>query len=181
MELMAATLPKPCSDATDKKKTAPLAQKVSNIPELLEAILQNLDLQDILRAQQVNRLFFNVIEGSTNIERQVGLRADFEAPLDLPLANLVQLNRFVVYPQSGFAKAPEKDIKCGMGIHIPSNTKLPSLGQKSRSVLFCQPPVTHIDAFVPCCCPNRSLYLDIDNETPIASLGAESGLTIRQL
>jgi len=51
-----------------------IAQKVFDIPEILERILLKLDAAKALKAQRVNRQFFDAIEKSVNLQRALSLR-----------------------------------------------------------------------------------------------------------
>lgn len=168
---------------------ARLAQRVFDIPEILEHILHFLTLYDAFRAQQVNKQFFTSIQRSTKIQRGLGFQADPGPFLRLPPdLRLIGLSFQLSLPPLPPTEAEKNTIMVDIDVvgpfsaHALHPTKLPRLGAKARSILICQPPVTHIDAFTSCCC-HSPWFARHQGEAiiPIASMDVKSGITIGNL
>ncbi|PPJ49672.1 hypothetical protein CBER1_02184 [Cercospora berteroae] len=72
-------LPLRCSE-----KSAQLAERLSNIPELLEEILTHLKLDEILVAMRVKKSWLNTIQGSNKLLRWLGLASPIDGFFDCP-------------------------------------------------------------------------------------------------
>ncbi|TKA71458.1 hypothetical protein B0A55_07799 [Friedmanniomyces simplex] len=72
----------------DRQEGTPAAQRVLELPELLENVLQYLEIPDILRFQQVNRSACASVDGSPRLQSTLSLRPDpAGSPLRLPFAD----------------------------------------------------------------------------------------------
>ncbi|KAK3691149.1 hypothetical protein LTR37_018853 [Vermiconidia calcicola] len=180
----AASAPRPSSPTS-----IPAVQKVFNISELLEHILLRLSFQDILKAQQVSKQFFNAIEASSTIQKTMCLQPDptsnYQRQADVvfrswhlheprPPITIAQEKR--IFLTAFVAHAPDSDdLLWRLGICIFSENKLPNPGGRIRSTLICQPPVLHMDVYATCCHPSDNIE---DRGDPTSTVTSETGITI---
>lgn len=127
-----------------------VAQKVFGVNELLELILGFVAMPDILAFQQVNRSSCLAIENSTELQRKLSLLGDHrESSLRLPFAQFSHGSSGGFFCGSHWEPMPEEaSIKAGFANACAG---LPRIGAKWRRMYICQPPLTEMDAFLPCC------------------------------
>lgn len=67
-----------------------LAQRVFDIPELLEMIISKMSIQEIIVAQRVNKQFRDAVNSSVVLQRHLALRAESNSGyLQVPPANVL--------------------------------------------------------------------------------------------
>ncbi|KAK4892527.1 hypothetical protein LTR27_008991 [Elasticomyces elasticus] len=150
------------------------AQKVFDIPELLELILQDLRIPHILSFQQTCRSAKACIDNSPRLQSALSLRSDpTDSPLRMPFAR-----RFKGFFSNSTEEvmlndATTKIVSINFGFVPPkkqSLQKLPSIGSCYRRMYVVQPPITSANITLICC---RSLHGDRPTQ-----LQAENGITM---
>ncbi|KAK5174495.1 uncharacterized protein LTR77_001575 [Saxophila tyrrhenica] len=133
-------------------RTGELATEVFAISELLEQILLKLDdNQSLLLAKKVNRQFSNVIEGSPELKRQLGLEAERTCHFSMPIAYMAPWN---VRPENGKSVLLEHSRnRMWVSFDLPGALKL---GSKCHAMLLTQPPVKKVLVVARCCNGTKS-------------------------
>ena len=164
-----------------------LAQKVFNIPELLELILIKLDVRDLLVVQQVNRPFFNAVETSIKIQRKLCLQKDpkshHQTPFQCPSANSFpgfscnSTARNVAGRQTKADGTSDEEVTAMFAQKV-------KIGSRIKQMLICQPPVQDMEVFALCC--RHMPYMPDRREYPmpsgaITSISKAGGLTVGDL
>lgn len=132
-------------------KSAKIALKVFETPELAEEILTYLPVLDLLRAQQVNRMMRDVVQASTKLQRQLFLKPG--QTKHLRVLNLGDGSKTI---DIGTDDEPEftADEKI-VELLVTFAKWLPRLGSRVRRMQLCQPPI-HVMRYVPTCCGQAS-------------------------
>lgn len=117
-----------------RRKNSATAAKVFAVPELLEAILLNLDPVNLMRCYEINRTFRDAIESSSKLQIRLFLKPD---------------------PNGDYRSFPfeSKHISCGcmtsqcfqisFSALTGSPTTLPRIGSRWERMLIQQPPATY--------------------------------------
>ena len=160
-----------------------LAEKVFNIPELLEKILLHLTPADLLRVQRVSHLFFNATEGSPKIQFKMGLRPQENCHVTFPPALLeFHMFSFSLEPYSCFANSrqalQENEVNIRAGFFGGEKNKMMKLGKRCRDMLICQPPIKTLNAYTRCCHPTWSWRGATD---PVETIMVEGGFRMGDL
>jgi len=136
------------------------ATEAFHIPEIAENILSNLAPEDLLRAQQVDRKIFSIIEGSSVLQQCLFLKPRLTGPFAVfPSTGDVQVHHLMWYSLIG---GPLHDAVCAMVdeylagnnmfLSIQSNNRLEgSVGARVASMSICQPPVHVMQVTMGCC------------------------------
>lgn len=163
-------LGKPGSDA---------AQNVFNTTELLENILNHFDVFELMNFYRVNRRTRDVIEGSPDLLKKMGLRAKpANSFLELPFKDSVRRKctttclwegsrcrcddyygprkiRFSCNRENYCCRMKPPRTRMPVSLRAtfyPSAEQhLPRIGSRWRSMYICQPPIQKIQAHVTCC------------------------------
>lgn len=160
-----------------------LAQKVFDIPELLEMIFEQLSLSDLLAVQKVNRQCRDAVDGSLRLQRRLGLSPhntrsiyspfqkrigdyfhfNFENPSDWYARNNETQNRDAVL----FELLEEEDKKHALLVNITDriDDEEQTIGSKGRRMLVMQPPLDELHALTNCCMEDT--HDTVDNESGI--------------
>ena len=160
-----------------------LAEKVFNIPELLEKILLYLSPVDLLRVQRVSHLFFNATEGSPKIQFKMGLRPQENCHITFPPA-LLELHMFSFtlepYPWSAESRKAlqENEVNIRAGFSGSEKNEMLKLGRRCRDMLICQPPIKTLNAYTRCCHPTWS-YRGLND--PVETITVEGGIRMSDL
>ncbi|KAK5744743.1 hypothetical protein LTR17_001819 [Elasticomyces elasticus] len=133
------------------------AQKVFDLPELLEEVLGYLSLVDILHVHQVNQSARASIDGSPRLQSKLSLRAaNTDSHLQFPFAPANVVARMMAYftchrQMRRAADSPAKGQVRIKAAFKPRNRRLGKIDLRCRQMFVTQPPVTfmHID---PGCC-----------------------------
>lgn len=178
-------------------KNARLAQKVFGMPELLEHILSFTSIPDLLRVYRVNRVFRDTIEGSTALQRRVGLLPNKSGNLELPAKELVYHDdgmdmRTVCY--TGRFASEENAERAANVVPIQINIfeyppygkratplELRPLGERCRKMLITQPPIKEMRVYMQCCSPNYRTYVDLHTGVPVETIRSDTGITTAQI
>jgi hypothetical protein len=164
--------------------TDELAEKVFNIPELLEKILLYLSPADLLRVQRVSHLFFNATEGSPKIQFKMGLRPQENCHITFPPALLeFHMFSFSLEPYTCFGNSrqtlQENEVNIRAGFYGgEKNNKMLKLGKRCRDMLICQPPIKTLNAYTRCCHPTWSWRGATD---PVETITVEGGFRMGDL
>ena len=113
---------------------ARLAQKVFDIPELLEWILYSLDLRDLLGVQQINKQFFAAIQGSARIQQRVGWIGDPKSSFRFTLGHSIYPIHFYANLTSLFTQEHADELFLRVEILDSGQLPLPKLGSRTRCV-----------------------------------------------
>lgn len=152
----------------------PAVTKVFTTTELLESILAHLSNLDLLKAYRVNRAFFNTIEGSLKLQRNIGLRASMEGMISIPLDGILRKWSF------GIGKRPYvQDLEQAQGttgafsrwINITIYNPLKFIGERFGAILLCQPPIMKMTVSVNCRRQSNRCLLP----TPCATITTKEG------
>ncbi|KAI5369866.1 Putative F-box domain-containing protein [Septoria linicola] len=171
-----------------------LAQRVFDVPELLELILSKLPVLELLKSYRVNRQWHSAIESSANLQRQLSLRPD---TVDGYFQNVFQ-GRICGEVLPGFGTRSGFSTHRGLSSReetIPGNEILfkadfasstdyyampGKCGTRIRKMYVCQPPIKEMNTYVECCRYNFNHHTD-DHDRPSAVVRNEKGLTIGDL
>ncbi|KAK3059245.1 hypothetical protein LTR09_000811 [Extremus antarcticus] len=130
-----------------------LAAQVFAIPELLENILSHLPSVDLLQAHSVGHAFAGAIDGSRQLQTQLGLHAQHDVRPYSPAAFI----RGWRFEFDGFhslldvsTTGDQKD-----NTHFPMAMRKPlqNLGNRCGLILISQPPARTLKVFSSCCHP----------------------------
>ncbi|PPJ53875.1 hypothetical protein CBER1_04603 [Cercospora berteroae] len=173
-----------------------LAQRVFDVPELLELILSKLPVLELLKCYRVNHQWRDAIESSVNLQRQLSLRAD---TLDGHFQNVFQ-GRICGYSEvlPGFGTRAFFSTHRALSSYeetLPGNEilfkaefastndyfRMPKkIGARVRRMYICQPPVKELKVYLECCRYNFTHHSD-DHDRHSATVTNENGLTIGDL
>lgn len=187
-----STLTRRISTMYRTPRTSDLADKVFGMPELLEHILTYTSVPDLLRLYRVGKVFYNTIEGSTLLQRRLGLQASPSCHLDLPAEHLVShvegmdMNEIFycgrmfddnVEPEPNVM--PIKISVCTYSCrHKPGEQiQLRPLGARCKKMLITQPPIKEMRVYMQCCTPTYRPYRDRQTDPPMEILTCETGIT----
>ncbi|KAK3722184.1 hypothetical protein LTR37_002617 [Vermiconidia calcicola] len=186
--LATTTLGPLCRPASHK--SAQLAAKVFNIPELLEEILCHLNAKDILQASITNRSMAAALHSSLSIQKRLCLKVDansfFHTPFAKGLFRSVWLEQ---YDQPQWGDRDDLDNLWGkvhssliLRVYI-RNGVIPRIGTRYRSMYLCQPPVTDVTLKPDCCRYNGSVGGSEDFTTRPwrTKITTATGVTLGQL
>ncbi|KAK4540815.1 hypothetical protein LTR36_008892 [Oleoguttula mirabilis] len=137
--------------------TAIIADKVFNIQELFEHILCDLDICDLLKAQQVSHHFFDTIQSSKKLQRHMGLAPDTKRDFRFLLQHNIFGIAFMTDAQLVATRLSEGD-KIIVRAETYGEIPMPKLGERSRCILICQPPVKTMTAYAGCCSNRYGIY-----------------------
>ncbi|KAK4961380.1 hypothetical protein LTR10_001870 [Elasticomyces elasticus] len=160
----------PFVEAYRKDQACYTTSDLFDIPELVEHILKFVDNEDVLRLQAVNRTFNKVIEGSSTLQRTLGLRPDVNSHLVLPFRIPYSFNHCRGAPGFGcYSQAADSSLLVALGHHNLnvlqqlcsrhqppaeladvkvhtrleiSDGKLLTIGSRYQAMLLCQPPIS---------------------------------------
>ncbi|KAK5127052.1 hypothetical protein LTR85_008411 [Meristemomyces frigidus] len=176
----AASMPALLQQITVEERTSPatalVAEKVFEIPELFERILCNLDITDLLKAQQVNHRFFETIQSSPMLQWHMGLAPDAKHDFRLTLENRIRGFMFST-DASMYARQIDGD-NVAVRLQLFGRVAMPKLGERARSILICQPPLKSIALFVDCCSGMYSTFQQQQLATPISTITSDTGITL---
>lgn len=149
-----------------------LAQKVFNIPELLEMILENLDMNHLLGVMCLNRQFHDAVEYSPKFQKRLSLvpQEDFHLPLNQE--SLPRIFMDINNGETGSSGYPAWNQEVVVAEFFDT---LPRLGPRCRRMLVANPPVKEMKAFVNCC-PMRNGGVHVE-----ARVRNEKGVTMGDL
>ena len=168
------------------------AQRVFDVPELLEMILLYLPIPDVLSFEQINRTARSTVNASPAIQDHLSLRAAADKEyVRLPFNDLLSTSSawkgFVCRP-SGFRRRAKYcfharsacDLVCTSSFEY-SYCKLPRIGTKWRKMFVTQPPVKAMKFGRSCCGP--TIYPgDIGNVPPSEKwISSDTGLILGDL
>ncbi|KAK3647306.1 hypothetical protein LTR56_008137 [Elasticomyces elasticus] len=163
------TTTSPFVEAYRKDQACHTTSVVFAIPELAEHVLKFVDNEDILRLQGVSRTFNKIIEGSSTLQRRLGLQPDADGHHALPLDNSHGLSHCRGFPGFGcYSRAADSDLSNALGHNLHAlqqlcsrpqppaeladfkvhtwleinDGKLPSIGSTYQAMLLCQPPIS---------------------------------------
>lgn len=177
------------------------ACKVFDIPELLEMVLQYLDVTDVLSIYQCSRNIRDSIDGSSQLQQQLSLRAaPVNSHLHFPLRNLT--HDLFGHPSIGFStqehivqgrrrslherKADPIDdptAEVHACFYLLSGQVLPGVGSRIRKMFITQPPIEEMYISLDCC-PSYE-YPDYafapQPSTPVREIVKKGGLTVGDL
>lgn len=137
-----------------------LAQRVFNIPELLEEILSYLTMGELLAAQYINRQFRDAVNASTRLQRKLSLLPHsspyFYAPFEEDEAPGFQFNSTVDDMYKFQTLSAEKKMASGQDndprvMQARFTVDLPRIGFRCRRMFVVQPPITKMIAIPHCC------------------------------
>lgn len=128
-----------------------LAQRVFDIPELLEHILRYLEIPALLEAQRINRQFRDAVETSTRLQRKLSLLPHSSRTFYAPFAlrGLASLKCRLI--PSGTRKMGESERSLHFVLEARFYGPLPKIGSRCRRMLIMQPPVTSVKVYQDCC------------------------------
>ena len=145
-------------------ESAKIAQRAFDTPELAEIILLNLDRQDLLAAEQVNKAFRGCIASSAKLLRAMYLQADFDCDWRSDLSTIWcnsdsgGVNCTVHHEE---CKSSWQDgevlVRAEVRVSCDHKTKRlsqPKVSRRKQTTLICQPPITTMSA-TPMCCMGR--------------------------
>jgi hypothetical protein len=182
------------------------AQRVFDVPELLEMVLEYTSICDILNFQQVCRSARDAIDGSPRLQRVLNLRAEpegshFQTPYccfthgnlggfwcGTCLHGLVLdgTEGSVTYNLVNIGSRYRSSV-CVVGNNLTvsagfpnSDERLPRIGSRWRAMYICQPPIKQMTIRLACCSHDAGIggVLRSAKEFTVTS---ESGLTIGDL
>ncbi|KAK5681011.1 hypothetical protein LTS10_006771 [Elasticomyces elasticus] len=169
-QLQDMTTTPPFAEAYRRDQACHTTSVVFVLPELAEHVLKFVDNDDILRLQEVSRTFNRIIEGSSTLQRRLGLRPDVNGHHVLPLETPYSMSHCRGHPGfncssratvSKFSNALRNlrrlkelcdesqppadlaDFKVKASLEV-TDGKLPSIGSRYRAMLLCQPPITKV-------------------------------------
>ncbi|KAK5722911.1 hypothetical protein LTR17_014124 [Elasticomyces elasticus] len=169
-QLQGMTTTSPFVEAYCKDQACHTTSVLFAIPELVEHVLGFVDNEDILRLQGVSRTFNKIIEGSSTLQRTLGVRPDVNSHLVLPLRIPYSLSHCRGVPGFGcYSRAADNSLLVALGHHNLSalqqlcgrhqpsaeladfkvhtrleisDGKLPTIGSRYQAMLLCQPPIS---------------------------------------
>lgn len=180
-------------------RSGQLANKVFAMPELLEHILSFTSVPDLLRLYRVNHVFYNTIEGSTTLQRRLGMQPNPSAHLEQPAEHLVYHPEGMDMTETYYCSpslpsdqntqlepnaVPIKINVCTWGALGRGSTEkleLRPLGERCRKLLITQPPIKEMGVYMQCCTPSYRPYRDRQPDPPIEVLKSETGITVHQI
>lgn len=111
------------------------ARKVFDVSELVEAVLEHLDVADLLRVQQVDRSMRDLVNSSTKIQRQMLLKVDnegaFRVSHALPAGNCIHADGLATATDDHYIQQVSLIMK-----------PMPCVGTRIRNMYICQPSIT---------------------------------------
>ncbi|KAK5712360.1 hypothetical protein LTR15_011940 [Elasticomyces elasticus] len=139
------------------------AQKVFDLPELLELVLQYVEEVDVLRFHQVNRSARASIDGSPRLQSRLSLRIDStDKPRRYPFGNVNSMTPMI----SGFrcnpstpgrryhvdapGPFPEDRVLVDARFEIPVS-RVGKIDTRCRSMHIAQPPIKDVQLRLRCC------------------------------
>ncbi|EMC93579.1 hypothetical protein BAUCODRAFT_125428 [Baudoinia panamericana UAMH 10762] len=168
--------------ARHSPESAVLMEKVFNTPELLEHILYQLSNFELMVAMQVNKVFFNAIEGSVKLQRQLGLKDDPDSLIYFPTHDFWFSDLFCsTHAVERVAGEPIHNL---LRVHcaVDSFAGDMRVGDRARSMLICQPPLKIVEAYCSCCSGPRvwrhSRLRTSNSHPPAAVFRSSRGATV---
>ena len=156
---------------------AALAQKVFGTPELLERILTFVDTRTAFHANRVSKDFSNTIQGSSSLQRKIGLKPNPDANLSSKaqvhiVGSGIDWNwRFEPHVDTNWGPVSKVEVTVTAR---EADVRIP--GSRLSRVLITQPPVKQFDVSVSCCSEDSRGF-----KKPVISLQNEAGLTVGEL
>ncbi|KAK3639886.1 hypothetical protein LTR56_010224 [Elasticomyces elasticus] len=167
-EFQALVSSAPFKDAYSKDQACTTCSDVFLIPELVEHILDFVNVEDVLRVQQVNKSLRKIIDVACMIQRGLGLQSDLDGYLHLPLAVHPKVEHQRNFPgfscraeilsnplvsvmehciithdvRRALPPAQRPEARVCARIECSEGGRLPEIGIKYRDMLVCQPPIT---------------------------------------
>ncbi|KAK5694256.1 hypothetical protein LTR97_009878 [Elasticomyces elasticus] len=168
-QFQAMTSTSPFVEAYRKDQACNTTSVVFVIPELVEHVLRFVDNEDILRLQGVSRTFNQIIEGSSTLQRRLGLQPDVDGLHALPLKIPSGLSHCRLLPGFGcYSRAANSSLSNALGRNLHAlqrlcsrpqppaeladfkvytwlevnHGKLPTIGSRYQAMLLCQPPIS---------------------------------------
>ena len=177
-------------------RSSHLADQVFATPELLELILTFVSVPDLLRLYRVNKTFYNTIEGSTTLQRRLGLQPNVSCHLDLPAEHLIyhvdgmdmsEMSYYgAVFDNEAQLEPNKVPIKISVNTYssyLNSGKKLDlrPIGERCKKMLLVQPPIKEMGIYAHCCTPRYRAYRDRQPEPPLEVVKSETGITLEQV
>ncbi|KAK5130918.1 hypothetical protein LTR08_001582 [Meristemomyces frigidus] len=142
------------------------AREIFAVPELLEQILLWVHPMDVLNVMEVNRRAYDIICGSTSLQRHMNLvpdetshfRSFYKASLfdfACEAAPAVDIRPWLK-PLSPVNDQQSALRTFDIDAHFSASNPL-QLGSRVRSMLICQPPVKYMQVTVSCCDKSRPM------------------------
>ncbi|KAM3418271.1 hypothetical protein BST61_g4272 [Cercospora zeina] len=173
-----------------------LAQRVFDVPELLELVLSKLPVLELLKCYRVNPQWSGAIQSSVNLQRQLSLRSD---TLDGHFQSVFR-GRICGYSEvlPGFGTRAYFSTHRALSSHeetLPGNEILfkaefasttdpfrmsKQIGSRVRRMFICQPPVKELRVYLECCRYNFTHHAE-DHDRHSATVANANGLTIGDL
>lgn len=151
-----------------------VAQKVFEIPEILEMILMKLEPVSLLVVMQTNPLFRDSVLASVKLQRRLSLLPDNDCHFDtLPAGHVMPGFKCRLYTTVRGLMADEEVL------NVEFHRKL-KLGARSRAMGFCQPPLTEMKVYINCCAAHASARPFLPKPA-LRTVRTEAGLTIGDL
>ena len=132
-----------------------VAQKVFNVPELLELILIETDTNTVRTMCEVSQTIRANINGSRQLQRLAFTLADQSGPLRFP-SILSGRSEFKMHAQREYSGLDSCYFLVNIRALFPrqykvKGTKMPYVGDAILATLICQPPLTQMDYTFHCC------------------------------
>ena len=124
------------------------ATKTFNVPELLEIILDNVEIQEIMTLWQVSRSTRAIIESSSKLQKRLSLETNLsgsksEMPFESCLTGLPSHFRCFQYPWGAL-----RPFGIRATCYLTKDKRLPRIGSRYRSMFIAQPPPKEVRAYV---------------------------------
>ena len=166
-----------------RQENSTIAQRVLDIPELLEILLEHLDVATIMTVYETRRGILDIIEASSKVQDMLSLQVTSSQ------------DGTIRYPFNECLRGRPGSFKCSASLHglglfgsgsvmgqlyIGPQRRLPVVGSRWRSMFICHPPPKQMEVEIDRCSMPVKPRLDFGGPQPV-KLGlvySVEGLTI---